>query len=1383
MPDSTDVELSAAPRDEDQETADCLEPEFLVGVGASAGGLEALQALFDGVSREVNAAFVVIQHLAPDFRSLMPELLQRHTGLEVEAVRHGVRIQTGHVYLIPPARNMIVSGGRLFLSEQDRGREMQLPIDLFLRSLAHDAGPRAVAIVLSGTGSDGSRGIVHVAEAGGRVIVQQPESAGFDGMPRSAIRTGCAHAVLPAAEIGPVLASLLSKTPALRAPLNDLDSLLDFLSEQRSVDLRRYRRATLWRRIERRMRAVGVESLQSYREHVEQNVGEAANLAQEILIGVTRFFRDEDAFASLRQNVLPRLFDARREGDVLRVWTPGCATGEEAYSIAIAIEECARERGVAADYKIFATDIDPKSLARAARGAFPAELVEGLDADLVARYFLRYDEELRIHPSVREHIVFARQDLTRDAPFTRIDLAVCRNLLIYFEPEHQRRVLDVLHFALRPNGYLFLGSSESLGDIESEFSVIDPRWKLYQKLRDSRLSSLKSGVGTGWLTGPPRVVTPPLRRGREALLEAACSALVPAGGCLLIVDANELVLHTFGDVGRFLSWGEGPTSWQLSRIVEPALRTLAVSAFQRALRETGEVLVQGSLPTGATARVVMNARAIRRGNGGNDVLVALTLRMNEEPVLLARRNEVAIEGQELLQQRIGDLDEQLNQTREILQATIEELEASNEELQATNEELLAANEELHGTNEELQSVNEELYTVNQEHQAHIQRLAELGTDMDQLLESLEDGTILLDEHLLIRRYTPSADRHVRLMAQDVGRPLEHLQHELAGIDLCSLVNSVLADREARDVLANTRAGRYVRVRVRPYASRGGARVGAVLSFVDVDRLERTLRELSTSEERFRELAAHIDEVFWMCEPRSGRFVYVSPRAMAIWGLDANELLARPEARVERAHPEDRARVEEAYSALRENGEIDIEYRVVSPEGAVRWVHDRGFPIRDEGGALVRIAGLASDISTVKERESKLVALAGALESQANNDPLTGLLNRRGLEKELLREAHRVLRSGTPVSAILIDCDDFKRVNDMFGHTVGDGVLTSLAQKIGGVLRGNDLLARVGGDEFLAVLPDTRSAEALSIAERIRLAASATTLSVAAHHVAATVSLGVVSVASDMLSIEEIVTQAHGALERSKRSGKNRVSGSVDGDLPTSGRVLDVIRTGAALRCLAQPIVDLDGGALRAVEFLTRCPQTPWTNPTELFRTAIEQDSLTSVDLCCLRACVETAARVPAEIGLHFNLYPSTLVDVPTPRLLELFDRLGDPKRICIEISEQQFLGEPTYLAQAVEALRMHGVRVALDDVGFGRSSLESLLVLRPEVVKLDRSLVHGVHGEIARRSTLKRLMGLLQSSGATVIAEGVEDERDVGALREVSVELAQGYFFGHPAVP
>ena len=835
--------------------------DTVVAIGASAGGLDALDRFFGAVDSNLPAAFVVIQHLSPDHRTMMDALLARHTKMPVQVAQHDDVLRAGQVYVIPAGMTMTVVDRKLHLTKRP-ARGLTHPINLFFESLAHAGCDRFVGIILSGTGSDGSEGARALADAGGWVLAQDPKSAAFDGMPRNALATGRVHESGPPEDLARLTTAIIrdQRDPDLIAvapdPNTPIDEVLTKVSKIIAIDLSHYKPHTLIRRLERRVLATGRSSIAEYLDLLTQSMDESAALRREMMIPVTAFFRDQDAFDALRQTVIAPAFAALSDkpAPVFRAWVVGCATGQEAYTIAILAQEEARKLDRDVEIKIFATDIEPSYLQTASQGRYPARALDPVPDDLRKRYFDPVEGgDYQISPRLRRSIVFSQHDALSSPPFLNLDLVTCRNMIIYLRPTSQERVLKRLMFGLRAGGALFLGSSESPGSLTGLVQTLDARSKIY-RLKD-RLRHLSSDDILGAME--PRdthIMRNRTLRGPEPF-SAAPQTLSPATATIInafappsvVIDTTREIRHVFGDVTGFLQFRAGDASLDLGQLL-PArtgaiVSTLIYSAGRDPDSVKSVVLHAADDPDYAHATPLrISVRAVR-APGSTDstgqLLVSFerldTAPLAPEPVA---KGDLAA----LSTGRAEALEQELDRLRGTLKATIEDLGSANEELQASNEELMASNEELQSTNEELQSVNEELHTINAEFQHKIVQLNEAYADLESLSRAARIPLIFLDRNFCVTRFSAQATDLFRLREQDLGRPLFDITHDL---DLPDLAAQVAVARDTRDTLridVTGRDGRTWLVTIQPFVSQPTGRTEPdaariVLSFIDVTSVQ------------------------------------------------------------------------------------------------------------------------------------------------------------------------------------------------------------------------------------------------------------------------------------------------------------------------------------------------------------------------------------------------------------------------------------------------------------------------------------------------------------------------------------------------------------------
>jgi len=884
------------------------QPMAIVGIGASAGGLEAIKQLLQALSPDTGMAFVYVQHLEARHESMLTKLLASATKMPIAEVRQGARVQPNHVYVIPPNADIRISRGVLQAVRRKAPREHHLPIDDFFRSLAQDQGARAIGVILSGTASDGTLGLKAIKVEGGITFAQEPETAKFDGMPTNAISAGCVDFVLPPERIAREIirisrhpyvgmAQFGEGAPALPARDDDWLRTFKLLNAASGVDFTFYKKSTIKRRVARRMALHKIERLSAYVKYLESHREELDALYQDILIHVTSFFREPEVFRAFQAKILPRIFSGKPAGDPFRVWIAGCSTGEEAYSLAICLLEVLAGRADTTPVQVFGTDVSEEAVEKARLGIYPMDALSHVSPGRLRRFFTKTDGHYQIKSNVRDLCVFARHDLTKDPPFSRLDLISCRNVLIYLEPVLQKRILASFHYALKNTGYLLLGKSETLGGFPDLFSIVDRKSKFFTK---------KGTTQAGYEIGPaalgrliPREVRPAEEAPRFDLEKEADRVVWDRYAHAGLVVNNELqILHFRGDTSPYLHPAPGKATFQLLRMVRDELVFVLRASIHNA-RRTGNIVRREAVHikhNGGHRDVTIEVRPLP-GPGANEryflVLFDETGRSEEPPP--AGRKRTKIEDREVLR-----LKTELARTREYLQSVIQEQESTNEELKTANEEALSsmeelqsANEELETAKEELQSSNEELVTLNEQLQNRNTELAHLTDDLSNVLSGVNIPILMLDADRRIRRSTPSAERLLHLLPGDIGRPLSDIRMRIIVPDLEELISGVMDD--GRDVQREVKAdgGQWYSVRLCPYRTRERAITGVLMAFVDISELKQS-QEAKRKEENL--VLAILDDaakdLLVVVMDREGRIVRFNRACQERTGYSQDEVAGR-----------------------------------------------------------------------------------------------------------------------------------------------------------------------------------------------------------------------------------------------------------------------------------------------------------------------------------------------------------------------------------------------------------------------------------------------------------------------------------------------------------
>ncbi|MFT0167613.1 CheR family methyltransferase [Paraburkholderia mimosarum] len=965
----------------------------VVGIGASAGGLSALLSFFEALPAHTSMAFVVVVHLAPDHVSNLPGLLQKATAMPIVEVTKPTPIEPDHVYLIAPslALTMVDDYLRVDPNPPEQGR--RAAIDVFFRTLAEAHRERAIGIVLSGAGSDGSAGLSRIKEMGGITLAQDPSEAEYESMPRSAIATGTVDFVLTAAEMPQRLLDLWSTAKDIHLPTLEnekreqdlsneaaeraLREIMVILRTRTAHDFRHYKRATVMRRIERRLQVNGITDLQAYRDYLHVHPEETQALLQDMLISVTNFFRDKEAFDVLERDVLPGIFEGRGDGDKIRVWSVGCATGEEAYSLAMLMQERSLKSSEGVSFQVFATDIDERAIAFARAGLYPDSILADVAPGRVRQFFSKDSAHYRVKKELREHMLFAHHNVLSDPPFSRLDLICCRNLLIYLDREAQNDILKMFHFALRPGGVLFLGSSESADSVSSMFTVIDKRNRIYRANVAVRGDAPVPVAMSGTVNLRPVVATAQPPGGRRFSFGDLHQRLVEqyAPPSVLVSRDSEIV-HLSDRAGRFLQYSGGEPSHNIVAAVRSELRVELRTAIYQALHTNRSV----------------EARKVRIERDGRSYFVNMTTRPVHDPeanadfvLVLFDEVEDSMSGAEVTtgdtqkDPIIGQLERELQRTKEQLQSTVEqsetsteELKASNEELQAINEELRSATEELETSKEELQSINEELTTVNAELKSKVEETGKINDDLQNLIAANDIGTIFVDRNICIKRYTPRATDVFSIIPSDIGRSLLDITHRLEydklADDAAEAFDSLrLIERELR-----SNDGRWYLARFVPYRTTEDRIDGAVLSFIDITDRRRAEDRLREGERRMRIVAEGTKDYAIITFDDDGLITSWNAGAARIFGYTEAEMIGQSAEML--STEEDRANhvAQREFAEARLNGRMEEERWHVRKDGS-RFFASGVLSRLDEPG-ISGFAKIARDLSEFHATQSSVHAI-------------------------------------------------------------------------------------------------------------------------------------------------------------------------------------------------------------------------------------------------------------------------------------------------------------------------------------------------------------------------------------------------------------------------
>lgn len=819
---------------------------YIVGIGASAGGMEAVHELFDNMPAGTGCSFVVVQHLSPDHKSLMSELLAKHTLMQVFEATEDMIVKPNCIYVIPSRQFITISNGKLHLEEKIKSQQPNHAIDIFFESLANYKKNDAVAIILSGTGTDGTKGIQSIKKNGGFVIVQDPITAAFDGMPNSAIENGSPDFVLPPEMIAEELLAFSKEGPLLKN-FHKMDQkeeimlrdILQQLNQVTGTDFNFYKRPTLLRRLAKRMGELGIVNMADYKKLLKENADEVKILVKEFLINVTKFFRDKEAFEVLRTQVIPTIFADKKKGDSIKVWSMACSSGEEAYTLAMLFYDYMQQKKLDFSVKVFATDIDSASLDTASKGIYPDSISKDVPSHFLQHYFIKESNFYKVSAAIRKMVVFANHNILKDPPFSKLDLVVCRNMLIYLTAPLQNKILQKFHFSLNLNGFLFLGTSENLGVLNPVMEEVNRKWKLYRCIsksalvdKDNFLSPLFDSKMYNY-TMPAQKPKNILNSLTDIFKDVLVEDRIIAG---IFIDRDFNVKQAIGNFKEFLQFPDGHFNFNLLKLVNADLAVALGVGVRKAMTTNEKVTMKK-----VTAHKEKNEQYI-------NIIIKPYLHHPDHPqpflfvILEEDRSEIkkvsSVAYTVSSTDRVEELERDLRDTRENLQAVIEELESANEEMQSTNEEMISTNEELQSTNEELQSLNEELHTVSAEHQIKIKELLEMNDDMDNYFRNSDIGQIFVDTKMVVRKFSPTVTNIVNLIATDVGRSLFDISANIKNTNIINAVKEVLHSGNTIEKEVVLHNNQYYLMRINPYMRRDKVADGVVINFIDISESKR-----------------------------------------------------------------------------------------------------------------------------------------------------------------------------------------------------------------------------------------------------------------------------------------------------------------------------------------------------------------------------------------------------------------------------------------------------------------------------------------------------------------------------------------------------------------
>lgn len=1117
---------------------------YVVGIGASAGGLEAIQELFNSMPNDTGLTFIVVQHLSPDFKSMMRELLARNTSSPIVIADNNTLLEAGVIYLIPASFSAQISNNRFILTKLKRN-SLKLPISGLFKSIAINFAERSIGVILSGTGSDGALGMKEIANHNGLTIVQAPSEAKFSDMPTNSIATGDINCILFASEIAATIIEYIDQPADFNKELkqinlvskNEYSRLFHLLERKYAVNFASYKLGTISRRIQRRMRLLNIDELPTYLDKLSHDELALKTLYQDLLIGVTEFFRDQEAFKVLASDIVPLLFNRyQTTQEEIRIWINACASGEEAYSIAIIFKEYADAHNLPFAVKLFASDVSADFIQQAKKGLYSEQSIARIPAEIVNKYFIKSKHLYEIIPEIKQKILFTRHNLLQDPPFTKMDLVCCRNLLIYITPQEQKRITDMLRFSLNIGGFLFLGPSESLANLAPDLVVKNQLWRIFNKTKRSPFP----------LISPLRIIQPLTEGTRSSANQHAQPGAVPVYaynailhdliGAGFIIDSAYTVLHSIGKGREILRFPEGAPTLILTKIIHNDLKSALITALHKAQTSLVPVVYDNIAVEQAFDKKHTVKITIHPIIDSTNKISHYWIRLEASKALIKKPTHLLISAtthQADNNELILSLEAQLSETKNILQTSLENTETIHEEMQSTNEELMASNEELQSSNEELQSVNEELYNVNSERSKKIDEVIQSKTDIDNLIRGADICTIILNEQLEIRIFTPAAEKIFNLVSHDVGRPLKNFQHKLKFNELMQTTDEVLKQHTTFEKEIKDTQNHWYLIRILPYYAANHHHVtGVVISLTDINE-SKLLQQTKDQIEKELRLTLKTGLIgIWRYCIETNRFTY-DDTIKNLFGLADLNTMNQAKLFFKAIHPDDKKRIKKVFSAIISKiDNFEESFRIQRPDKTTRYLSCSANRYENLALDLNYIIGICWDMTALKEKEE-------TLEHLAYRDSLTQLANRSYFLEELLRAIDRAKRVHRKFAVMFIDIDNFKAINDEFGHTVGDKALVAFANKLIRLSRTIDIIARLGGDEFAILLEAIENkAEIEAIAGRY-ISACREALLIDDKSFVITISIGIAIYPDNGNNDLSLLKYADKTMYQAKQQGKNR----------------------------------------------------------------------------------------------------------------------------------------------------------------------------------------------------------------------------------------------------
>ncbi|MCV6607700.1 MAG: EAL domain-containing protein [Campylobacterales bacterium] len=1378
----------------------------LVVIGASAGGLDALHRMVENLEKRDDISYVVIQHQKPSHKSMLTELLSKYTSLPVCEIQDGDEPKAG-INVAPSGKNVLFKEGRFSL-ENTGERWIPTPnIDYFLNSSIEHFHENMIAVILSGTGSDGTHGCKAVKGEGGVVIVQEPSTADYPGMPQSVLERAVVDFVLSPEKIGQEIVDIVDQKIKIDEEIQTdwYEKILKSVLKETGVDFSLYKENTIQRRLERRVVATKTGTLEKYYNYLQVHIEEAEALYKDILIGVTSFFRDSEPFLKFGE-VLEKIIDSKKDGENLRIWTAGCSSGEEAYTVSMLIHEIILKKDRRLNVQIFATDIDEDSINQGRKGVYSPVTVEAISKDLRDKYIINGNGKVEVGKIIRESIVFSKHNMLVDPPFVKLDGIVCRNVLIYFNSELQKKILNTFYYSLNYEGVLFLGRSETVSQSDGGFEPSDEASKIYKKVHGKMNTSLdifpRKGVNQTALTTAEAAIEKRKLREKRSFEDVVGETLFKFyPGSLLIIDSNNNVVFTKGELHPYVSFPQGEINNNLYKLLHETVN-LEIRTLVHRAKEELDVVYSGILRnTEATfPPVQISVYPIKESGELKYYVICFAKKDPKEETHTLPTTE-----------KEEYLEHELNATREYLQTVIEELETSNEELQSINEEFQASNEELQASNEELETSNEELQATNEELQSAYAELKMMYKEKEvnrrELLQSKEDLESV-NEKLKVERLESSEKEHListifDLTAIGICVTDEYGQFykynkaftDIYGYSEREIKNLNFTDLFSEEMKVESNGSEDYLKQDLQIITKKGKTVDVSLTeksvILDDDTKYRitTIDDITERKERENTLSL-VAKVFEnttegiVITDADQKILEINDAVPKITGFSKEELLGETP-RIFKSNWHDEAFYQGMFQSLHETGswEGEIWDRRKNGETYISWFLI--LAIRGESGLITNYIAISNEITEKKEQEEKIKKLAFF-------DNLTGLPNRALFFDRLNQAIERSQRRKNHLAIAFFDLDRFKNINDNYGHDIGDELLKSVSKRVLRIMRKEDTFARIGGDEFVLIFENVNKVSEIipkleQIREEIELPIIIKDL-----ELFTTTSIGVSVYPEDSTSATELLKNADMAMYESKSKGKNRYNFFSKEMNITASRNM-IIESGLRkaiekgnFSLKYQPIYNIDDLSINGVEALIRWEhyELGFISPEEFIPVAEDTGLIIDIGKWVMEKATSDIKSVWEKTGKKFclslNISPIQLSKTNFSWCVDNACEMIDIEYLDLEVTETAIMDKTFNTLNILKEINQMGIKISIDDFGTGYSSLSYLKAIPHDRIKIDKSFVGDIEHDEDDRVIVKVIADLGKTMGSELVAEGVETKEQLEYLREIGCDLVQGYYMSKP---